>query len=732
MSQKSGDDSLTYTEHRQDEEQSLAEKRREEVVKRALNEAHAALFRDNYTRLANILIELLLPALQLNEWTVDAYDQRAVEHDLDWNYVSITEFLERPAAYRTPADESHLDTMVARARGSETPEEARRRTLREAFASFQTAAVLEGYIAADLETEQEAYEYQIQVARRKTKPESSLQPTIDLIPDDEDPKFTLFTGQPGKGKSTGLDIIVEDRIANGHKIFDLLDLEQAENILWDIESQHPKLNYEREKHDLPVGFGGHYDPPKVEVLCPLTPELAAGNVPYNDERDDFIVRPFVIPASKLNRKALTMMLPHSTPQQKKHIKAAYQTITKEHDDWSLCDFVRVVEEETNASERMADRIEQSLSTLQGKSYIRDGQSDHLLNWEDLFRDTDTIHCVTTAFMTDRDEKLLVLAYLLEAIKEERIRLKQPQYDFDSIPPMTLVMRELHELAPSDNARSKDQEEAAIQLETKATIQEMASRHRHWKLGLVCDTQYFKRQLAPEVRSHVDRIYQYNSQRGDVEAAVKTRVGRKHRQQIINKITQYDTGDAALIDDSGATYPLKMVPPMCHHFDTQKDSSGWHVRIDAKDDEELRSAPWDANIPSRLRFNNGKSGSSSRPTGPVIDFLRKAVDVHYGDDYVIKADLRGACNANGSETGGRTDVREQLVGRRLRDLYGDEVLESSSQRRYPDRQYFVNHPDTTPEEDWPFRKTCYNALSWTEWGEEWLEKARAQQRIDFDV
>lgn len=659
---------------------------RREIVKAAVQRGHEVIEARDREALVGVIVDRLYPALELSRATAESYHEAIdAEATLFWDWLVVAPFVRQPEQAREwPFGD-----------------------LTRLFLSLHSAAVAEGHVAGNSDRWIPAVEYQRVVAMRGFKPTTHTPDLEELIDRgaDAEPKATLMTGGQGSGKSTGSDTLVEDRLAQGNKVIDLVDFHKSENCVYDIPQQQETLRSIRQQYGLPVDFEGR-DPPRVEVLAPLTHGLEFTKVPYDTENERHIVRPLTIPASELTYRQLVMLLPHTTRTQENYLKSAHEKLSNSGKDWTLRDMAETVRWQTNAGEKVADRIELALETVQNKGFIRDSQSQWLLDWDDLMSDVSTVTAFTVHMMREKADKMVVMSYLLDCIYTQRDRLIRERRLAD-FPPMTLVMRELHKICP----RQKSEQDAENTIEGYMidTMSDLIALMRHVKMDIIADTQKFHQQLSPTVSGLFHRVYAYGGQKPDIKTVFRTRVDDTGPATAV---AQYDTGMAALVSQNGYTMPLKMMPPECHHLDTTRDGDGFSARCAFLEHEELVDSPWSAEIPDRLSFDRRASAETlDTPVSRFVeDLLVKTTDE---DNFVFKVDVTAVYEAwatkNGETVKGHNAVNEDLK----------KVLGTWGQ----DSDRYLTYPDTGTAGSG--RKPAHSCVRWNDEGQDLLERvARA--------
>ena len=606
-------------------------------IQRWCDIGHEALAAQEWATLHAICDAELLPRIETAPRVLRATARLAEEADRPFDGQALRQYAQHcdgtahvDANPGVDADETTLQNVESGVTSVPVSEAV----LTAAFRSIYTLLAVAGRVDTQAETAVPAVEYEHQVGERYYRALSPGSRRAKLIDRDGDLEATLFTGGQGSGKSTSVETIVEDRIARGHKIIDLMDFTKAENTMYDVPPRDIDLQQVRAEMGLDVGFQ-EYDPPKVEVRVPLTPDIEDMQLPYDTEREEWVVKPFAVAASDLSYRQLVMVLPHVTKTQEQHLRAAYQTLDQSRDDWTLADLATVVREETNAGDSIADRIERSLETAQNKGFVRDQQvsDEYHLDWQAMMQDTDTATAFSLFPITEQSDKLLLASYLLDGMYEARNDLLR-SFSLHDYPTVTCVIRELHQIVPS--SKSPQEAEATIENYMVDTMSELIALVRHADIELLCDTQKFKQQLSDDVAKLFTRIFAFGGQRPDIKKVFQTRIGSSTANEQAPKVAKYGNGKCAMVSGDGYSMPIQMAPPRMHHLDAKTDGNGLRFRSEHPTlDEELREAPWDASIPPRLRFDNVDPS-------PIAEFWYECVrQTQNGEGWVLRGAMHEA-------------------------------------------------------------------------------------------
>lgn len=646
------------------EYQQLSDRRRyvQTAVSEAIERGHESASRGDLLEVATVVDDALLPLLGLEPYDTVGYEARCNElgEPFDVELVSL--------AAREGAE------VVAVERGPEA--------LRDVFRSLESAAIADGYLQGTIETEQPVTGVETQLGIRHLRATSRSGGELSINEADDEIGTILFAGGKGAGKSTALGTLVEDRIASGHKVIDLLDFHKCENGTYDVESRDEELRGIRDDMDLSVGFDS-YDPPDLEILAPLTSNLERARVPFRVDEEgeevEAVLRPFTIPASELSYAALCMVLPHITKTHMNYLSSAYQMLDSSGRDWTLEDMAETVRYSTNASETVADKIERSLRTAQSKSFIRDKNCKHRLDWREIMRDNETVTSFSVHLCSETLDKKTVLSYLIDKVADVRDDLLIEQ-TLSQYPTLTCVFREFHKAAP--NSLSSQEPIKELERYMIDSVSDIFAMARHQSIEVVADTQQFRQQLSNDVSGLFDEIYAFQGQKPDVRKIFQTRIGSE-ASDVAERVSQYETGVCAHVSKDGYRLPISYAPPRFHHLDAKRDGSGLGFRARELDDEELRPAPWDADVPERLDFD-----LVGDEDGPVEEFLQNKLK-RTGDanDHVFTSTVTEIylewCNEEDVEPVGETESStHNKLHKALKDEY-DVGSEVTTQRVHPE-------------------------------------------------
>lgn len=643
MNQTNTSGSLRRHEYELDKQQKKARDRERMFISRAIDRGQDARAAGDWESLADICASLE-GALSISAETLWFYDTDETTNELPWHYGALCDWFEASNPGFEPSEtaqyafrESGFSEMVG--------------FMSAVFESLETAAVVDGPLDAEFEDRQQVFGFEGQLGERYVRPESSVGGDLNIRDKDDELKSILCAGGKGSGKSTAVESLAMDSYAHGHKIVDLVDFMKSENAVYDIPQQDngEGLIEAREDMGLPIGFDDLeagcawlfseeipddlVTSPNLEIYVPLTPGLAEMDVPTIPNVDEATVKPFTIPASDLTYRQLVMLLHHTTTARENHLRTAHQKLRDTMDNWTLADVAEAVKHETNAGDKMASQIETSLRTAQSNGFVRDRDCPHALDWTEVMADQDTITAFSVHTVKEKSDRLMVLSYLIDSLHEARRNLikwnKLHQY-----PPMTIVMREMHEVAP--RTKAEQDSESVIESYMIDTLSELFALTRHADLEILSDTQKFYRQLSPEVSGLFDHILAFRGYIPDVKRIFKTRTDTN---EAAERVAQFkNPGRCAFISEGGPKWPIQIAPPRNHHLEASTDGSGlgFRARVDETPDRML-PAPWSPEIPDRLSFDDVTQ------TPLEMFFEQYITETGNSNDYAVKQEITNTYN-----------------------------------------------------------------------------------------
>ncbi|MFC7227779.1 hypothetical protein N0B31_10230 [Salinirubellus salinus] len=652
-----GDETRAVSDNVASNTESEQEQKRRIVVKRGVKTVYEYLTLGRYRSAGVILRDRLLPALDIDDVTIEGADDVIRGSELDWYYDSVKAFLRAPNQYIRAAPErgdtireNALENAVNSAHGYESPSRRAQTVVKETAQSAHSAAIGQGIIPRTLDRSSRVMGLSVQMGLQHTSWTMDMPDPVSMFRGEKDMPFVLAVGDTSSGKSTFVARAVEDRYEAGHKVLDIHDRKKLENGVYDIAQQQQTLREVRRKLGLQPGLDEQDDEDdrELEIYVPISSNLKEKKVLYYED-GTCRIKPFAVDVSSLPDTLLSAFAGNLTQNQSAEWNNQLELI---EGDWTLADLVERIAE-GDADDTVKQVLITRLKTMQSNGWLRDADSDYLLDWENIFRDTDTITCFSTSLMKDDRSKYRVFLYLLSTIYSEREQKQDGAYA-----PATIVMRELSHIAPSRTNRSSDPVEQGLQDRISDKMRKVASESGHEQMELVSDTQHWK-QVAKRVREHLNVVVMYRLDYTAAEDPFSDKLGRvKHK--YIRTVTQQETGEATVIADNqriqgeGKSYrfvqPVQMVPPACHHVDRKAQyNTGWLCR-DAYTDEYLDEIPsdWPVDVPPRLRVDAPDIDEQNQHEG-IVAFLRDCTSMD-DNERAPKEDMRKAYSAFAEEHG----------------------------------------------------------------------------------
>lgn len=748
-------DSKSFIEHTQSQQEREDYWDRNEDIRETIRLAARALQRGqrkHYHYIAQQLQETLVPRLLTDrDRSPEDYDSELAD-DRDWSFVALTRFVENMSAYTaavSPDEDQRTAgavSLVASGRALSVGEVAARQTIGAAFRSCTAIAEYEEIIRKDLRTRVDATMFGTKIGEHIQDAEQDLGDTVEAISLLSGALKNIHTGGTGQGKSAGVEgegeayYLQNFEEGRDFKLLDYVGLRDGENWFYDIPQHDPTMRNSREEQGEPPSFAEDPDRdpetyPELEILVPLTPDLTEQELPFDTDAEEFKVRPFTIPASKIRKRLLiSIMATKLTPEQESIIRTAYDEVNNRKDDWTLADLAEEVRSREELSDAKQKPIVSTLRQLQQHGFIRTEQDDYTLDWGDIFGDTKTITVFSQAFVEDEIAQYISVGHLAETIVKQR----EQRY---GIAEALLLMREMWKVAPHNRRQSFDARAAALQEAIGHMLTELFRENRHSGVHLSCDTQYLSDLLKP-IRELFNRYVVYNTNRDTVKDVFEWTANDKWGS-FYNTLSP-KPGEASIvgmvqpaIDERGIEFlgPIDFAGPSHHHFNEGLDDNGWQARVnyltpteaceecDSKQleraenladltcqdcghemvdlslgrNEELRrpseeGVGWDDEVPTRLTVNAGYDEGDT-PTierRPVALFVDKCLRFREGEA-VKRTKVRSAFNEFMLDHGREPrDFDDNGVmakfGKRLSKAFGDDWDDITRTNRDGERAY----------------------------------------------
>jgi len=615
------------------------EYREKKRLEKGVRAVHEALYLGEYADAAEALHRRVVVPLGLTPRKIRRARDDLEDAGFAFDFFSTVHFVTHAREYVEffELDDVGVDPTSASASksiGLETSVETARKRLRNAFLTIENIAISAGLLRSELSNASRLEGFALELGVVWKSYDRELPDRVKLwgLDDDEDVEAVAVQGSPGSGKSMALGTLAEDRYAAGHKIMDMLDWKECENIFYDVPNQRDDLAEERRELDLPQWYEeiDGVDEPQVEVLLPLTPAVANWSLPYDVDDERFVARPFTIPASEVEKRAFKAFLTHTTTVQNSTLERALKRV-ENITDWTIADLATAIRE-TADDDKVADRLTTNLETLQESSFIRDTQDEHALDWGSIMRDTSTITCFSVAGMSDPAEKYMVMLYLVRSLIKERETDLRDADSTTGLPRLTTLWRELRLIIPPESKKTKDARIRELEGALIDAYGDLATLHRHDDIELIGDSQQFERQVHSDVRANFISGLTFKNKKPYVREFWKAYGADENRGSYVRRVaTQFSSGDFAYLGESSVderTFhsPCYMAPAMSHHIDTKEEDHGLLSRVEYLDHEKLRSTPWSAELPER--FTISRSSGDTKPTRdePVAFFAYHCLDV----------------------------------------------------------------------------------------------------------
>lgn len=672
------------------------EYRERKRLEKGVRAVHTALYLGNYRDAAEVLDRRVVDPMGITPTKLASARPKLEKADLGYDFFAATHFLEHTAAYidffaEADAGVDPTTTSHYRAAGLETSVETAKKRLRNAFLTIENVGIATGLIRNELTNAVPLVGYELEIGVAWKSFDRDLPERVKLwgITEDEDVDATAIQGRPGSGKSASIETLAEDRYAAGHKVIDCLDWKEVENAFYDVRNQREELQEPRRERNLPVWWDeiDDVDEPQVEIMMPLTPALCEWGIPFDVDDDRFVVRPFTIPASDVEKRAFKAMLTHTTTVQSSTLERAFKEVQDIH-DWKISDLAACIQEAADDSQ-VADRMLTNLETLQKSSFIRDRKDEHSIDWKRIFTDTDTITCFSVAGMSDVAEKYMVMLYITRSLMEERETTTANRGETSGLPRLSTLWRELRLICPPESKKTKDPRIRELEGALIDAWGDLSTLHRHDDVELIGDSQHFETQIHSDVRANFGKGITFRNKKPSVRKFWKA-YGADFEHAYVRRVaTQFQPGDFAFLGDSSVderTFhsPCYMAPAMSHHIDTKAEDHGFLSRVEYLDREELRPAPWSADLDERFAIVRGRADKVPDRDEPVAYFAYHMIDSDVdGGKWEWTDDVYNAYLAFARREG-LEQLSKQNFGLRLSKWYDDGEYEQKQKMVDGDR------------------------------------------------
>jgi len=586
---------------------------RRDRLQNAIERGNELLAEGDYDTLAGLLADVVLPLLdELDErqpWS--EYHREFTQDDSEWYWASLKRFLDEPQRFQEAVardDAGGVGGLTARSRGEQLSSDRARRVIRETLESLESVTAYHDVTTGEVVRRADTTGFSQKIGEHHQRWDMDFGNEIEGITRRLGALKHIYTGGTGGGKSVGASAQMEDyyraSIGDGRdfKCIDLAGLSSENIAAYDIPQQDSGLRRAREEHGLAGGWDEIDDyEPRVEYFVPLSPDLEDFNLPYDTESGEFIPGPFTIPASDLSEGLLVAVISaRVSSSEERTIRKAYREVDNRVDDWSLGDLKRAIKGRQELSDKDREAAVSIVSTLQHEGFIRTAADEHTVDWDGLFRSTDTISVFNHVAVEEAMSKLLIVASLLEQIYKRRIRTAGQGY-----PDLVTWLRELWELAPHREHRRKSEDiEQNLQEHIISVLTKMQRKPRDISQHLIADTQDYK-DIEKAVRTRFNRYCLFGGTDEEIKEVFSAsgQNGWKGFKGTLSGEPGYCgiIGGCEPAISSPRKYgasPVHLTPPSWHHYDKNQPASGWIRRVEYREHEELRAlnGAWDIEPP----------------------------------------------------------------------------------------------------------------------------------------
>lgn len=576
----------------QDDIEKQERQQRSRRIDEAIQRGYEHLMDDELAALGRLMSDLLIPDLNVSRHNLRRHTESVEDaaNGLLWDHESVRRFVEDPGRYiqsvssPAPSDPSEVaDSLYLRAAGMTDPRSRNQKVITNAFHSLESLAVAKGMVSNSVTNWAPAKGYELQIGTWYQPPRDDMPYEIQLVAPGDSEEVTINMGKPGRGKGVMGHTEAEDRYAAGRKIVDLVDFDECEGAVYDIPMANPELREVREEMGLPPDFTelDGYDP-EVEIMVPMTTNLGDKYIPYyGPNPEDTVVNFFTVPASRLSKKALKRFISGELTTTNKNIfETAYDQIQRSADDWNLHDLIVAVERQRgqHGNQGAVDRVIRAIRRIQSKGWIRDEDDPNAIDWERIMTNPDKITVFTASLMPDTDEqaKYLFHSYVIYAFRRELKRLKElparerEHRDWNHVPKLNTILRELHEIAPNSETNSDDETIREIQDAMTSDFRNLTAMHRHEGVEVSADTQNFVGEIKKRARVNFNRACLFQVDFSPAKAMFEEMAGEPRDQYPRTVTKRYNVGECAVLGRVGTGRSFEMTvsvaPPMSHHFD----------------------------------------------------------------------------------------------------------------------------------------------------------------------
>lgn len=662
----------THVEYAQREQQQRREWERADTIEDAINECARALERGKRMHIRYVGVSLrdtLVPLLlDEQEKSPEEFDDELGDHEY-WHYSALRSFIDEPSEslQALTSEEAYVETESLTSEDLDVgpTEQEAAETVKQAYLSCVAIAEQEEFVKDELTNRVDAVGWTLKLGEHLQDAEMDIGDEVQIVSDQADYLKSLHCGPTGLGKSTGAEREAEDcqqlsfQEGRDCKVIDMVGFRQGESWLPDVPQQQPKLRRVLDDLGLPPDFTETDDlgQPDVEILVPLTADVPNKPFPFRVDDNEFVVRPFTVPASRLRKPLLvSLIMSRLSEGEEQTIREAYDDVDNRESDWSLADLADEIRHRDELSDKHRSKAIGVLRSLQNEGFIRTKEDDRRLNWDDIFHDTTT----RTVFSQARCSELaglITFAYQADTIFQERKSMRKP-------PDCALLFRELWEVVPHKRRRSFDSRQAAVQEAIGQIMMRLMRQNRHIRCHIIADTQE-PNDLLKSIREMFNRYVVYGANRDTIKDIFSWTQNDKWKQFWATMTPK--AGEAGIVGQVDPAIenrhiefvsPVQMAPPAHHHFDVETDGTGWHARVeysqelDCLAEEELRrpievgGAEWDTSMPEELDIEPYAKAVDEGPNPeiqPLAAFVEECLH-HTPGASTVKKDVFEAFNA----------------------------------------------------------------------------------------
>ncbi|NLV14356.1 hypothetical protein [Haloarcula argentinensis] len=640
-----------YVQRQTSRQQSYS---RQNTLKEGVKNANEHLAKGRHYEAACILRDVVLPTIHELESAkpMSVYHAEiGTDDDLPWYWSALKRFKDQPHAYCRAVAAGNATTVL--------DGDTRRvtQTIRRAVASAESIVAHHDITESSMKNRVDAVGFSSKLGEHLQDPEMDFGDPVRAVAEQAGALKTLFCGGTGMGKSTGVEREAEDyyltnwQEGRDFKLIDLVGLRDGENWFYDIPQQQDDLRRIREEQGLAPDFAevAETSDRDIEILAPLTPDLTQQEMPFDEDDEEFIVKPFTVPASELSKPLLvSLIMSRLSEGEEQTIRGVYDDVDATQDDWALADLADHIRSRDELGEKHKAKAIGVLRSLQQEGFIRTHDDENTLEWREIFKSTETVTVFTQAFCRNKISRLVTFAYLINAIQREREQMI-------GIPQCVLLARELWKVCPHKQRQSFDARSAALQEAIGQMLAEIFRENRHSGIHLLADTQQPSDLLKP-VREMFNRYVIYSANKDTIKDIFSWT--QNNRWDSFWSTMTAKSGEAGVIGqvepaieerDVEFLSPIAYAPPSHHHRDAETDLTGWHARCKYLDNEELatpmsKGIRWEDYVPDHLEITpvSTHEDGPDPQTQPVAAFVNECI-AYTSEGSEKRTDVRTAFN-----------------------------------------------------------------------------------------